>query len=134
MQRRTLAKSLVLLLVAAGLARADKFAVSVSVDFPDRDSAKIRVTYDEVVKLTGDKLPYKVEFWVHGAFAKANLKYTVEKVDGQESVTSIAGLSNDSNSRWVYFVNGIRSPYHINTQLGHDVRTIRFAREQTHDR
>ncbi len=118
----------------ATLARAGELAVTVSVEFPDREPVMIAITYDEVVKLTGDKLPYEVAFWVRGAFAKAGFEYSVEKVARAESVTSIAGLSNEPGSRWVYYVNGIRSPYHINTQSSEDVRTIRFVREQVRDR
>lgn len=113
-----------------GIAAAESVPVHVLIDFPDREDLDIAVTYEEVVELTGDKHPYKVKFWVNGAFTKAGLKYDIEKAAGNESVRSIQGVANDTAARWVYFVDGIRSPYHINTQTAPQPRTIRFKFEK----
>ena len=92
------------------------------------------VSLSEVTQLTGDKLPYKVEYWVRGALAKADLKYAVELVEGRRTVTAIDDVRNDSKGTWVYFVDGVRSRYHINTQTAPTVRSIRFVFEKTRDR
>lgn len=100
--------------------------VTVIFEFPDRDPVRVDLTYEETVPLVGDKLNYKIEFWVHGALLKAKLASTVSRDDGHVTLTSIGGIANGADGKWVYWVNGIRSPYHINTQLAPGVRTIRF--------
>jgi hypothetical protein len=106
---------LLILLSASSLAIAEQ-TVAVSFELPERAPVRVAVSLSEVMQLTGVKHPYKVEFWVRGALAKAELKYDVELVDGRRSVTAIDGVRNDSTGAWVYFVDGVRSRYHINTQ------------------
>jgi hypothetical protein len=38
----------------------------------------------------------------------------------------LGGVANGPDGHWAFSVNGIRSPYHIDTQLAEGVRTIRF--------
>jgi hypothetical protein len=78
---------------------------------------------------THEKLPYTVEFWLKGALAKAGLKYAISREKGNVRITEIAGVREDAHGKWVYYVNGVRSIYHINTQAGHDLRSIRFVFE-----
>jgi hypothetical protein len=101
--------------------------VVVTFEFPDRDPVRVPLTYDETVGLIHDKLNYKVEFWVHGALKKSQLASVETALDGHVMLTSIGGVANGTAGHWVYFVNGIRSPYHINTQLAVEVRTIRYV-------
>jgi hypothetical protein len=113
---------------------AGEYAVAVSFEFPEKPPVQVAISYSEVVQLTGVKHPYKIEFWVRGALAKAELKYTADLVDGRRTITSIDSVRNDSTGAWVYFVDGIRSKYHINTQTAPKVRSIRFVFEKTRDR
>jgi hypothetical protein len=116
--------------VLGSLANAKGVPVHVLIDFPDRPDLDIAVTYDEVVQLTGVKHPYYVEFWVRGALAKAQLKFEIAKEQGGKAVTSIQDVVNDSASRWVYFVDGYRSKWHIDNQTAPQPRTIRFVYER----
>jgi hypothetical protein len=109
-------------------------SVDVSFEFPARPPVHVSVTLSEVTQLTGDKLPYKVEYWLLGALAKAELKYAMELVDGRRTVTAIDDVRNDSTGTWAYFVDGVRSKYHINTQTAPTVRSIRFVFEKARDR
>ena len=111
------------------IASAGSTPVHVLIDFPDREDLDIVVAYEEVAELTGVKHPYMVKFWVLGAFAKAKVKYEIQKIDGEESVSSIQGLANDIGASWVYYVNGIRSPFHINTHSVPQTRVILFKYE-----
>jgi len=99
----------------------------VKFEFPDRDAVSVAVTYDEVVALTHEKLPYTIEFWLKGALAKAELKYSTSREGGHARITEIAGVGEGARGEWIYYVNGIRSIYHINTQTAKDVHSIRFV-------
>jgi len=103
------------------------WSVDVAIEFPDRPPMRVSVHYDEAVGLIGEKLPYKIDFWVRAAFAKAKARYTIDENDGKWVISAIDGVENGAAGRWVYFVNGFRSPYHINTQLADGVRSIRFV-------
>ena len=116
-----------LLLAPASPAPALGERVTVTFEFPDRDPVRVPLTYDETVDLIDDKLNYKVDFWVYGALKKAKLASVADRQDGDVTLTSIGGIANGPAGRWVYYVNGIRSRYHINTQLAVGVRTIRYA-------
>jgi hypothetical protein len=116
-----------LLLGLASPAPALGERVTVTFEFPDRDPVRVPLTYDETVELINDKLNYKIDFWVYGALKKANLASVEDRQDGHVTLTSIGGVANGPAGRWVYYVNGIRSPYHINTQLAIGVRTIRYV-------
>jgi hypothetical protein len=100
--------------------------VTVIFEFPAREPVRVDLSYEETVPLVGDKLNYKIDFWVRGALIKAQLASTEETREGQVTLTSIGGVANGPEGRWVYSVNGTRSPYHINTQLSSGARTIRF--------
>ena len=76
--------------------------------------------------LVDDELDYKVDFWVRDALIKAKLASRRETRDGNVTLTSIGSVGNGPDGHSAYWVNGIRSPYHIKTQLSEDVRTIRF--------
>lgn len=121
-----------LFLVTMTSLTAGEYAVDVSFNFPEKPPVQVAISYSEVVQLTGVKHPYKVEFWVWGALAKAKLRYTADLVDGRRSITAIDGISNGSAGTWVYFVDGVRSKYHINTQTAPRVRSIRFVFERPH--
>jgi len=102
-------------------------AVQVSVMLPGRDPLDILVSYDEATKLTGEKLEYSIDFWIRAAFAKAGLEYSIGKTGAAHEITAINSVRNGEAGRWVYFVNDIRSPYHIDSQSSESVKTIRFA-------
>jgi len=120
-------------LTATSLA-AGEYAVAVSFEFPERPPVHVAISYSEVVELTGVKHPYYVEFWVRGALAKSNLKYKTDFIGGQRTITVIDNVRNDATGTWVYFVDGVRSKYHINTQTAPQPRSIRFVFERRRDR
>jgi len=101
--------------------------VPVKFEFPDREAVSVSVTYEEVVALTHEKLAYTIEFWLKGALAKAGLNYSIKREPGNTRVTEIAGVREDAHGEWIYYVNGIRSIYHINTQTTQGLRSIRFV-------
>ena len=103
-------------------------------EFQDRNPVHVQVSYSEAVRLTGQPLPYKIEFWAQAALDKAGLKYQTAEIEGRRSITSIDGAANSASRRWVYFVNDVRSPFHINTQTAQHVRSIRFKLESSSDR
>jgi hypothetical protein len=123
-----------LFLLAVTSLAAGGYVVAVSFEFPERPPVQVAISYSEVVELTGVKHPYKVEFWVRGALAKANLKYQADLVDGRRTITAIDNVRNDATGTWVYFVDGVRSKYHINTQTAPQPRSIRFVFERPRDR
>lgn len=118
-----------LFLVTISSLAAAEHTVAVSFEFPGKPPVQVAIGYSEVVQLTGVKHPYKVEFWVRGALAKAGLEYTADDVEGRRTITAIDNISNDSSGAWVYFVDGVRSKYHINTQTAPYVRSIRYVFE-----
>jgi hypothetical protein len=124
MTRAILACVIALALALPAFALGER--VTVTFDLPDREPVRVALTYEETVPLVHDKLNYKIDFWVHGALIKAKLANAREIRDGHVTLTSIGGVANGPAGHWVYSVNGIRSPYHINTQLALGVRTIRF--------
>ena len=124
-RRTILAAALVLWSALAGAHVVQPLPVKF--EFPDRDAVSVSVTYDEVVALTHDKLPYTIEFWLAGALAKAGLKYSISREHGHARITEIAGVGEGAHGEWIYYVNGIRSIYHINTQAAEDVHSIRFV-------
>ena len=89
----------------------------------------MELTYEEAVEELGRKIPYMIEFWVHAALSRLGFEYRDRVVNehGGRAIISVDGLANSSTGHWVYYVNGIRSPYHINTQTSEGVRSIRFA-------
>ena len=62
-----------------------------------------------------------------GKEAKAELKYSTSREGGHARITEIAGVGEGARGEWIYYVNGIRSIYHINTQTAKDVHSIRFV-------
>jgi hypothetical protein len=112
---------------------AHESAVDISIEFPEKPPLVVRVTMSEVVLLTGVKEPYAVEFWVLGAFSKGELKYSVEHIEGGRTITAIEGVRNGPGGTWVYFVDGMRSKDHINTQTAPKVRSIRYVFEKARD-
>jgi hypothetical protein len=125
--------ALVVLLAAPSLSVAEQ-TVQVSFEFPGKAPVHVAVSLTEGRQLTGVKHPYKMEFWIRGSLAKAGMKYEVEMSEGRKTITTIDGVPNDSTGTWVYFVDGVRSRYHINTQTAPMVRNVRFVFEKNHDR
>ena len=108
-------------------------AVDVSIELPEKPPRVVRVTKSEVALLTGVKEPYAVEFWVLGAFSKGELKFSVEHIEGERTITAIEGVRNGPAGTWVYFVDGVRSRDHFNIQTAPKVRSIRYVFEKTSD-
>ncbi len=78
-----------------------------------------------------------IDFWIHGVLAKLKLPYREQVVNrrtGARAIVAIDGIENGAAGRWIYYVDGFRSPYHINTQLLAGVRSIRFVFEKPRHR
>jgi len=119
----------VVLISSASL--AEEF-VSVSFEFPNGKTYQTNITETEVRRILDRNIGYMVEWWVHGALSKLNLEYKeiVVNSEGALAVISIDGVANGENGSWVFYVNGFRSIYHINTQSREGVRNIRFVYEK----
>lgn len=122
--RALVALVLIVTLATPAFARGER--VTVFFEFPGREAVRVDLTYDETVELIHQKLNYDIDFWVYGALKKARLPSSQVRGKGGTTLTSIGGVANGPEGRWVYWVNGIRSPYHIDDQLAIGVRTIRF--------
>ena len=103
-------------------------SIGVSFDFPDGSAKRTTVTADEVEALTGQRPAYKLLPWVHAALRKLEIshKSSPEK-GGGIALTEIAGVANGPRGRWVYAVNGVASPYQLNTQTIEGVNQIAFS-------
>ncbi len=107
----------------------------VSFEFPDGTTNAITLTYNSVLDAFQKRpLPkgvslavYKIDFWVYGALQSLDLPFETKTVRGQTAIVRISKTANGSGGEWIYYVNGIRSPYHINTQLDAEVKKIRFV-------
>ena len=78
--------------------------------------------------LTGSVRAYKLLPWVHAALRKLELghKSSPEKGGASRSPRSPASRTVRAG-RWVYAVNGVASPYQLNTQTIEDVKRIAFS-------
>jgi hypothetical protein len=112
--------------------------VTVSFHFPDGSAKEVTLTYKECSDIFVQKpLPkfipvesYKVDWWIFAALQKLDLQFEIETVKKRTSITRIGEYKNDEKVKWIYYVNGVRSRYHINTQLDEDVKTIKFDFEK----
>ena len=115
------------------LANPAERLVAVSFVFPDGVTKSTQLTDGEVRNLVHENFGYMIEWWVRGAIAKLKLSTEISVVDPQskaKAVTSVDGVANGPNGRWVLYVDGVRSRYHINTKLRQHERSIRLVYEQ----
>ena len=119
------------MLLAATGARADGHSMSISIVFPDGRELRATLDHPEVVQLTGQKPIYMLDFWAYAALKKLSLPYETHSVESPPGVaiTSIDGLANGEHEHWVYFANGIRSPYRLNTQLFEGIERLELRFE-----
>ena len=109
--------------------------VTVSFEFPDRTTNAITLTYSSALDAFKRKpLPkgvsptyYKIDFWIYAALQSLDLPFETKTVRGDTTIVQIAKTANGGDGEWIYYVNGIRSRYHINTQLDMDAKRIRFV-------
>jgi hypothetical protein len=109
-------------------------AVHVSFEFPDGTTNAIVLTPRSVREALTKPLPkgvsptyYKIDNWIYAALLALDLTFETETVRGQTTIVRVSKTTNGSDGEWIYYVNGIRSRYHINTQLDVDVRKIKFV-------
>lgn len=109
--------------------------VTVSFEFPDRTTNAITLTYISALD-TFQKRPlpkgvsptyYKIDFWIYAALQSLDLPFETKSVRGETTIVRVSKTANGSDGEWIYYVNGIRSRYHINTQLDAEVKKIRFV-------
>jgi hypothetical protein len=106
--------------------------VVVSFVFPGGVIKSTDVTDNEVRDLLHENLGYMIEWWVRGALAKLGLPHVITVVDQKSkatAVTSVDGVTSGPAGRWVLYVDGIRSRYHINTQVRQNEHQIRLVYE-----
>lgn len=76
---------------------------------------------------------YKIDIWVFTALQKLKLPFDgITKSDGfsyKTTITDVDGYKNNDQCRWIYYVNGYKSPYTISTQLDAGVEVIKFVYE-----
>ena len=114
--------------------------MTVHIQFPEGDEHTIDMTFGELVVMLQDTpfapelyvANYKIDIWVYAALYQLDLPFDVSTVRHphevyESTITKIGEYQNGENGVWVYYVNGIRSPYHISTQLADDVHDIRFV-------
>ena len=104
--------------------------VIVTFAFPDGSSKVTELNDAEVRSLLHESFGYMVEWWIRGALIKLGLPHRIAIVDQKlkaKDVVAIGGVENSQSGHWVLYVNGFRSPYHINTQSRENVREIRLA-------
>ena len=107
--------------------------VVVSFVFPGGATKSTELTNSEVRDLLHENFGYMIEWWVRGALAKLDLPHVitvVERKSNARAVTSIAGVANGATGRWVLYVDGVRSRYHINTQIRQHEKRVRLVYEQ----
>ena len=107
--------------------------VVVSFVFPGGVTKSTELTDNEVRSLLHANIGYMVEWWVRGALAKLQLPHTISVVDATSkavAVTLVDGVANGPTGRWVLYVDGIRSRYHINTQVRQHERQVKLVYEQ----
>ena len=113
--------------------------VTVSFEFPDGTTNAITLTYDSALDaFKKTPLPkhvsptyYKIDFWIYAALQSLDLPFEIKTVRGQATIARISKTASGPDGEWLYYVNGIRSRYHINTQLDVDVKKIRFVFKKT---
>jgi hypothetical protein len=109
--------------------------VTVSFEFPDGTTNAITLTYNSALDAFRKRpLPrevsptvYKIDFWIYAALQSLDLHFETKTVRGQAMIVRISQTASGPDGEWIYYVNGIRSPYHINTQLDDAVKKIRFT-------
>jgi hypothetical protein len=73
---------------------------------------------------------YKIDWWVYGALQHFKLPFEVNtkgRTGYWESViTKIGDYTNGSEGNWAYYVNNIKSNYHISTQTDQGLKRIKF--------
>ena len=114
-------------------ATATDASVVVSFVFPGGVTRSAELTDNEVRGLLRENIGYMVEWWVRGALAKLQLRHVISVVDPRSkamAVTSVDGVANGPTGQWVLYVDGIRSRYHINTQVRQHERQIKLVYEQ----
>lgn len=112
--------------------------VKVSFVFPDGALREITLTYKDCADIFKQRpLPkhipveyYKIDWWIYAALQSLDIDFEIQSKNKRTSIIRIDKYENDTNGKWVYFVNGTRSRYHINTQLDEDVKIIKFVFEK----
>jgi hypothetical protein len=108
--------------------------VTVSFEFPAGTTNAITLTYNSALDafrkrpLPKDVSPtyYKIDFWIYAALRSLDLRFETKTVRGETTIVRISETASGPDGEWIYYVDGIRSRYHINTQLDAEVKKIRF--------
>jgi hypothetical protein len=125
---------LVLALLLASLActagaQTSSQAMFVKFEVPRREPVLVTVSYEEALRLSKTKSTVTIGFWIEAALAKSKLRHHVNRVNGREWVTQIAGVRETAKARWVVFVDGERVEVHMNTRPAFGAHSIRLAYE-----
>ena len=112
--------------------------ITISFIFPDGTNKSVSLTYTDVNSILREKpLPkdlyvdtYKIDWWIFGALQKLDIPFNVN-TEGQvgkwkTTIVKIGKLSSGPDGEWIYYINGIRSQYHISAQIDSGVKTIKF--------
>ncbi|MHC1727298.1 MAG: hypothetical protein AB9866_15045 [Syntrophobacteraceae bacterium] len=75
---------------------------------------------------------YKIDWWVFAALQDLNLPFKAEttgKTGGpwKTTILQIGEYPSGPQGTWIYYINGIKSPYHISTQEDSGLMSIKFV-------
>ena len=116
--------------------------VEISFVFPDGSVREIKLSHMDVGNILRDKPleqdiyvdTYKIDWWVYGALQHLELPFVVETKGRtgywESTITKIGDHASGSEGKWVYYVNGLKSKYHISTQLDRGIKHITFVYEK----
>jgi hypothetical protein len=118
--------------------------VSIRFEFPGRVAKETKFDMFRCGEILGKKPltkdvwvdNYKIDWWVFAALQDLGLSFkakTVEKNYGlrETTILRIGEYESGAKGEWMYYVNGIRSRYHISTQTDENLKSIRFVYEET---
>jgi hypothetical protein len=129
---------LTVLPLSAEIPQLSQGPISVSFIYSNEKSDETTLGNMEIHKILKDKplskdiriTGYKIDFWIYGALQKLSISFKQEINNGKVTITKIGEITNSEEGKWVYYVNGKKSSYNINTQTDEGVKTIKFVFEK----
>ena len=119
--------------------------ITIIFEFPDGKEKETKITFPEIYEIL-EKRPlsknlyvadYKIDIWIYASLQKLVLPFEVKTIHNtkkglfESTVTKIGRYKNGDKGIWIYYVNGVKSPYQISTQLAAGVKQIKFAFKMT---
>lgn len=120
-----------IMLLSPDWALATGHSMVVSIAFPDGRSYQTTLEESEVAEINGSNVNYMLLSWARAALSRLGLSHETDSGESPSGIAiiSIDGVGNDEEGAWVYFANGFRSPYSLDTQLFEGVERLEFRFE-----